>query len=223
MKQINLLLSACLLLLLPACTEGSGSGNGGSGTGGSGGTGTTSSSTGTGTGGGECVGARDCPCGQVACKYTCDGCSKPCDPATPCPDGFWCDYPDDGCGAGQAGVCKQLPVVGGCMESWHPRVCTCGGGVIPSDCPGVVAAVDVSSDPALCSDGTFTCGDLQCKKYLEYCETVLPGQPGPTSYACKTADTCATGIPDCECIEGLPPGACEKGQDGQIRVTIALP
>lgn len=107
------------------------------------------------------------------------------------------------------------------MESWHPRTCTCSGVVMPDDCRPIVG-IDHSADPAFCSDGTFTCGDLECKKYLEYCEETLPGAGGAPSYACKAA-TCSTGIADCECLEILPQVACEKGDDAQIRVTISPP
>lgn len=222
MKRISFFLSASLLLLA-ACTESSGGGGGGGGTGTTSTTSTTSTTTSSGTGGGECgvtYFSLDCPCGPVLCQFSCDGCFEACDPTNACPPGYWCNYPDDKCGAGQAGVCQPIPL-GGCQESWHPRTCTCGGGVMPSDCP-VIAGVDVSADPALCSDGTFTCGNLECKKYLEYCETVLPGVEGEPTYACKTSK-CK--IPECEglCIEGLPQGACQMGDDGQIRVTIALP
>jgi hypothetical protein len=93
--------------------------------------------------------------------------------------------------------------------------------VVPYLCPGVTAA-DRSADPALCSGGTFTCGNLECKQYLEYCETTLPGVQGAEpSYACKSSSACP--ITFCSCVPDLPPGACTIGADGQMRVTIALP
>lgn len=209
------------LFLLAGCSSSSGGGAGGGGTGGTASTSTsTSTSTSSGAGGGACEYARECPCGPVMCQFSCDGCDKPCDPATPCPPGFWCDYPDNACGAGQAGTCRQN-IGYGCGESGQPRVCTCGGAVVPGDCPGVIVSADVSADPALCSDGTFPCGNLACKNYLEYCETTLPGLPGSEpSYACKTSSACK--IPDCYCVPGIEPATCEM-VDGQMKVTIALP
>lgn len=171
-----------------------------------------------GAGGDVCNWTHTCPCGPVICGYTCDGCSRACDPATPCPDGFWCDYADDKCGTGEpTGVCTPR-MAGGCGED-DRRTCSCGG-VVPILCPGVVAP-DLA-EPELCSDGTFACGDLQCQSYLEYCETVLPGVPGSEpSYACKSSASCE--IVYCSCIPDLPPGSCSIGADAQMRVTIALP
>lgn len=202
-------------LALTACSSSVGQGTGGQGTGGTntGGQGTG----GQGTGGGACD-EQHCSCWSPTCP--CAACDQPCDPSNPCPEKYRCDYPDNMCGKGAQGACKMLPL--DCaLGPPMPRACSCNGGVGAVDCIELSGS-DISADPLLCSDGTFTCGSLACKRYVEYCETVQPGAGGEPTYACK-ATTCTYGIAACACIQGLPPGACQEDADGQIRVTIALP
>lgn len=209
-----------IIAALAACHVSGGDDDGGGGGAGGGTGGGAGGSAGGSAGAGGC-GWVSCPCGPVYCG-TCDGCDKPCDPTDPCPsEDYYCDYPDDQCGAGATGVCQVKPM--GCAETYFIRSCGCNGAVVPADCL-YLGGDDVAPDPALCSDGTFSCGDLECQRYIEYCETVLPGTAGSDpSYTCQPAGPdCYTGIAECECITD-PAADCQKGDDGQIRVTIALP
>lgn len=197
--------------------NGGAGGGGAGGSGGSGGAGTTSTTSTSSTS--ECTSFKECSCGSVPCEATCDGCGQACSPTVPCPDAFHCAYSDHLCGAGVMGQCLVKPW--GCQETQFMRSCGCSGTVAPADCL-FIAGDDVAADATTCSKGTFSCGDQACKEFIEYCETVHGGVADSTSYACKPSP-CPTGIAECECITGLPPGSCEKGTDGQVRVTIALP
>lgn len=68
-----------------------------------------------------------------------------------CPDGQYCDFPDDYCGAAdRAGVCTPEPDA--CYEIYAP-VCACDGTTYDNDCMAAAAGVDVST---LCDPDTDT-------------------------------------------------------------------
>jgi hypothetical protein len=60
-----------------------------------------------------------------------------------CPDGHYCDYPDDWCGGTDgSGVCRVAEVA--CPEFYQPT-CGCDGEVYGSACAANAAGVDISA------------------------------------------------------------------------------
>lgn len=191
------------LLIVVGCDGSNPSGTGGGGNGGSGG-----------------CGWEQCSCGQVYCG-SCDACDQECDADNACPDKYYCDFPDGACGQILKGKCTILPIE--CGHGGHARACGCDGKVTTADCV-LFSGQDIASDPNLCSDGTFACGALMCKNYVEYCEETLPGIPGADpSYACKQPAACENGVADCLCLKGITQGTCAEDANKQVTVTIALP
>ncbi len=96
-----------------------------------------------------------------------------------------------------------------------PLACSCNGFVAPKAC------IDVGgdfTDAAECSDGTFPCGDLACRKYVEYCVTTSAG--GTSTYACEaTPGACAYGVADCSCVDA----GAKSCDDTDDLVTVVMP
>jgi hypothetical protein len=157
-----------------------------------------------------------CPCGSDACGF-CLACN-PCSSSGDCGAGFTCIHADGLCGAGTSGECTALPA--GDCGFLETKVCTCDKTVMAEDC-AALAGADVSKDATLCSDGTFTCGDVMCKKYVEYCQVVSGGAPNAPFYSCQAASpSCPTGIADCSCVGG---NMCTTDANGQVTVEILAP
>lgn len=84
------------------------------------------------------------------------------------------------------------------------------------------ACIDVSgdyTDPSHCSDGTFTCGDRACDKYVEICVLSANAVGPPTAECRATPAACAYGVADCGCVAETV-GTCTTVDD---QVTINLP
>ncbi|MEM6296117.1 MAG: hypothetical protein AAGA54_32895 [Myxococcota bacterium] len=81
-------------------------------------------------------------------------------------------------------------------------------------------------DPT-CEPIEFACGpDLDCDAPAEYCDELVPGVPGPSSYMCVAVPDACEGDYSCECLEaaGVTGGAdCVQGADLGITVTLFAP
>jgi len=177
-----------------------GSGGASSGTGTTSGTNTTNVAT-TGTGA-NTVGAT-----------TGTGAGGTCQTDADCAPTDACIHADGLCGKGVVGKC-QTKTFPPCAVL--PPACFCNG-TIGQPC----GTVDVSNDPSLCSKGTFACGPIMCKDYLEYC--IPPGaQPaggGPFAGCVSAPSQCTHGIVDCGCLQAANvSGVCTD--DGHGGVTV---
>ncbi|WP_437931012.1 hypothetical protein WMF37_17850 [Sorangium sp. So ce291] len=143
-----------------------------------------------------------------------------CSPSDPCPTGYWCAYEDERCeqDASATGTCVSEE-----CEDGVPY-CGCDGNVYPSSCAAHLAGTSVT-DAALCSEGTFACGDRSCKEHIEYCSRQVLLDGGYT-FECRapsaTASSCEGGVVSCECLTGSPPGepmggaSCRVDARGQV-------
>jgi hypothetical protein len=87
--------------------------------------------------------------------------------------------------------------------------------------------------PEACAQGTFTCGDLQCKRHVEVCIKTSGGAGPTTSYNClAVADapgTCKFGIGACGCLDLNAMGCidasscCQVDSDYQETVSLSAP
>ena len=163
-------------------------------------------------GGGQGGNAGGCtadnPCAEGSCIFT----EASCAPGTTgtCQNGFSCDGPATGpvCG------CDGIVIEG------EYAVCSFWGGGKPY------------SGAELCAKGMFACGNIQCKRHVQFCQKSLPGPQGDPSYGCvdvaTAPGTCSYGISDCACLDTkalgcFDPSCCSSDQDNQETVTIALP
>jgi hypothetical protein len=205
------------VLVLVACggdatIQPSGGGGTGASAGGSGGTGGgvggTAGAGGQASGGGGAGGGSGVVCGGLAGDI--------------CPDGEFCDYPDNLCGAtdGQ-GVCATIPTM--CTEELDP-VCGCDGTIHDNPCFSHGAGTDVSNlgnCPVM--PGFFTCGPKQCNIASEFCQHVTSDVANePDSYACTAFadDACQVAVPTCQCVlvETMACGGTCDANGGAITV-----
>lgn len=234
------LVSSCVALLIAACggstvIDGSTGGSSGasSGQGGAGSPASTSSSGGCTSFvtccddvSGDPVDYRCDPSGMPFCPSgssfaedgTCGGGSA-CVDAFDCDEGEWCDFPDNLCGAGQAGTCRGVPQ--GCNDLYRPT-CTCDGTIASNPCEGQSARFDASAGgtcmPPL---DTFVCGDTFCGAGSEYCQRAVSDVGGePDGFACVLAPgACAAAI-DCACLADEPCGfSCSDAGGGEVTLT----
>ncbi len=136
-----------------------------------------------------------------------------CDTDAECPSGDACIHADGLCGKGGKGACEKK-VFPPCPAT--APACFCDG-TVGEPC----GTYDVSKDPSLCSQGTFPCGGLMCKKYIEYCvpPQAQPAGGGPAAGCLTAPPTCTYGIVSCGCLEANGPGnMCSS--DGQGDVTV---
>ncbi len=211
-----------------------GGGTGGS-TGGSGG----SSGGGTGGGGGTCESLvpccdakgnpvnpicptpnnPECPTGASWPPTGICSASTTCSPSQPCAASEWCDYPDNLCGAGSPGACKQRPQ--GCDLLYAP-VCTCDGQQAGNACAGQSGGQDVSAEggcPA--PQGMFGCGPIFCTVGQQYCQMAISDVGGyPNEFACKALPTACGSSPSCACLKSESCGdMCKADSAGNLQVT----
>jgi hypothetical protein len=149
-------------------------------------------------------------------------CSPPpgtvCSPAMPCPSGTFCDYPDDLCGAGQPGMCVNVPV--GCGKNLQ-ITCGCNGTNYDNACMAQSQGVDVSNTGGCAAPaGTFACGSIYCAAGVDYCLRTTSDTGGADSYSCAPLPAGCGASPSCACLAAEPCGTlCEAGADGKITVT----
>ena len=174
----------------------------------------TNSSGEGGSGGGNGAGGNDG--GGVACTST-DGCA----------DDAYCDFPDDQCGAGAAGVCEKRPNFCG---DGALIVCSCDGKAEYVGCE-TMAGFDRNAEASVCDapgsvlgEDVFACGDRFCRARISYCQHSVSDVGGvPDSYSCEfLPSACSDGNtdPTCPCLDAEPCGdSCDDGGAGAITLT----
>ena len=116
-----------------------------------------------------------------------------------CPEGSYCDYPDDWCGGTDgSGVCRV--VEGECPAVDEPT-CGCGGEVYSNACAARAAGVDVSAwEQCTPPEGTFACGWTFCQMN-EYCRQVSSDTGDAPTFSCSPLPAgCDPATPDCDCL-----------------------
>lgn len=150
-----------------------------------------------------------------------------CDEDNPCEKGS-CRYPANSCSPEVAGKCIEVIQCDGPASG---PSCGCDGNVIEAPYGNCLSG-GRSASGDLCSQGTFACGDKQCRRHKDVCVATSGGPAGSeTTYECIAAYTvpnCLTGIPDCGCLflEDLgcaDSSCCTADADQQETITIALP
>jgi hypothetical protein len=146
----------------------------------------------------------------------------PCSSNADCPPEDYCDFPDDLCGDGEVGVCREAPL--GCEAHFAP-VCTCDGDWHSNaGCAAAFARVDLWSTGACpVADGYFACGSDQCDLGVAYCQRT--NAPPPLQAVCvELPDAClAPPTSGCECLADTPCGnaACSGTRETGLGVTCA--
>lgn len=108
-----------------------------------------------------------------------------------------------------------------CTQGQHPcspgKGCSCQGPLLPfCGCDGWVTGAagctmfDYSPDASLCSHGTFPCGDVTCRQYVEYCVAAQPGS-GHVGECLPAPPECTFGVTSCDCV---PHGSDTCRSDG---------
>jgi hypothetical protein len=121
----------------------------------------------------------------------------------PCPDGLFCDYPDDSCGAADnIGTCQARPAL---CDDFEQMVCGCDGNVYFNACGAHSVGVDVYDGVCDQLQEHFACGDTFCSKDTEYCTRYVSDVAGfPDSYVCQPAPAACGGSVDCACLVDEP-------------------
>lgn len=118
-----------------------------------------------------------------------------CDDTTPCEEGYYCDFADDLCGAGEPkGECREI-VSTECEQAI--TVCTCNG--LVETCRG---AEEVDLTPATNCEaptGTFACDSFFCDLSTEYCAQELQENCSYLGGCYSPPSECAD-EPTCECL-----------------------
>jgi hypothetical protein len=138
-----------------------------------------------------------------------------CDSDMDCIKGDACIHSDELCGKGVKGAC-QVETFPPCAAT--PKACLCNGTVSVA-----CGTVDISKDPTSCSQGTFDCGGLQCKKYVEYCvpPQASPAGGGPDQGCLPAPAACTYGIADCSCVSNG--GSCQDDRQGGVTYMLPVP
>lgn len=165
-----------------AGTSGAAGASGASGQSGAAGTG--------GQGGGGGSGGEGSPCGGIT--------------GLQCGAAFYCDYPLDNCGEGDAdGVCKARPQ--GCPNNYDP-VCACGGTVAGNECGAFADGKDLwSKGGCTAPEGLIACGAKFCQAASQYCQhTTSDVGSLPDDYICRELPAACGGVGTCACLAGEP-------------------
>ena len=172
----------------------------------------TSTSAAGGNGGGGSGGSGG-EAGASSCTTT-DGCAAD----------EYCDFPDDRCGDGEAGVCEKR---GEACSDGALIICSCDGKAEYAGCQ-TLNGFDQNIDATTCTDlsapleEVFACGDRFCRTGVSYCQRAVSDvSDEPDVYSCEflpsaCPDTGAT----CACLTGEPCGSiCDDAGAGAVTLT----
>jgi hypothetical protein len=199
---------------------GAAQGGGGAGGGGAGGGGAAQGGGGAAQGGG---GAAQGGGGAAQGGGGAGGSGGPCGgfAGLVCEPGFYCDYADETCGAGDMqGDCKPSP--GACPDVYAP-VCGCDQMVYGNDCDAAAAGVDVApADWCTAPQGLFPCGAHYCQVASDMCVHTTSDVVGiPDSYSCAPLpQPCQqVAVPSCTCAASAANqcgGQCSLSPEGGV-------
>ncbi|HEU4535452.1 MAG TPA: hypothetical protein VFS00_15090 [Polyangiaceae bacterium] len=173
----------------------------------SGASGQAGASGGAGQGGGGAAGGggEGSTCGGIA--------------GLPCGAAFYCDFPLDNCGQGDAtGVCKARPQ--GCLGNYDP-VCACGGTVASNECSAFADGKDLASAGGCAApEGLFACGAKFCQAGSQYCERTASDVGSlPDSYLCRDLPAACGGAGSCACLADAPCASQCAAAGGGVTLT----
>ena len=219
--RISRLFEAVLLL---ASVAGCDSGSTGGGSGGQ------SQETGSGTNeGGQPISEGSSSSSSASTGAGANGpCGSP-KGAAVCSNGSPCDPSHDACLS--VGLFCAEHELGTCAPIAEPRCVSrtntmhCGDQPVACGCNGLLLAADcnsadgISFDASACDiSGTFTCGEVACRNWLDVCvQTELDGTDGHCEPANRLG--CDTyGLADCRCIDFPEGKTCGRCQFGECRI-----
>jgi len=141
-----------------------------------------------------------------------------------CPAGFFCDFAENDCGAGDVqGTCQPQPA--GCPDPISEDVCGCDGQVYSIPCDAYAAGIDLGPAAGCTAPSAnhFACGDRFCQQGATYCEVLVSDVAGvPNEYRCVTwPATCgAMGNTACACFASERCGAmCQEPEMDRFTLT----
>ena len=134
-----------------------------------------------------------------------------------CPDGQYCDYGLNGCGAaGELGTCRPLPVRCPLVVD---LVCGCDGQSYDNVCYAAQAGVDLARAGGCSVPGFFSCGWRLCAARGTYCQqSVSDVIDVPDDFQCLIAPAGCGQVADCTCLAAEQCGENCVNQGGGPRL-----
>ncbi len=159
-----------------------------------------------------------CPSGSAFSQTGTCAFSASCIEPADCSGDQWCDFPDNQCGTGAVGTCRDRP--NNCTDFFR-ATCLCTGEIASNPCEGEANGSDASvigSCPTPLD--LFACGDTFCFVGTQYCRRDVSDVVGePDLYSCRSPSGPCIDEVDCQCVANEPCGNTCTGPPGEVRVT----